>query len=273
MKLPLPEKILLFACLILGILLYAGQLAEARTEEMLVEKTATDQLMTREAFQKIVTDSVAQSVVVFDLKKNELVAGKAMDAEMSLASITKIFTSAFAYETFLKNHARDSSEARAFLDRIQLMLAQSSNEEAEAIGQIFGATHQEAARNLTTHNQQYSLVFKNLSGLDIKETFEVGGKGLATDIARGIRDVYFKYPELFDKTILPYGDNTNVIAGQLDFFLAGKTGFTDFSGGNLAVIIQKGITHKYLVLVLGSTENDRFVDVEHIVKALLQLNI
>jgi D-alanyl-D-alanine carboxypeptidase len=212
-------------------------------------------------------------VLIYDLKNNELVAGKTMEDTMSLASLTKIFTSGLAYETFLKTHKRDSPEARAYVARIQRMLAQSSNEEAEAIATIFGNTRKESVTRLNEYVKPYSLVFRNVNGLDIKTDGGVGGRGTPVNLARGIRDVYFKYPELFDKTILPYNDNTNLIAGKLDFFLAGKTGFTNYSGGNLMVIIQKGITHKYLIIVLGSTEKDRFVDVEHIVKALLQLDV
>ena len=55
--------------------------------------------------------------------------------------------------------------------------------------------------------------------------------------------------------------------------MAGKTGFTNLSGGNLMIIMQKGISHKYLILVLGSTENSRFVDVENIADALVQLSL
>lgn len=273
MNLPISERIAVSIC-VLAILGSSLQyIAQLQANGRLRDQQAVSRQADLNSLQHVIDSTVAKSVLVYDLKNNTLVSGKAMEAHMSLASITKIFTSALAYETFLQTHDRDSKEARAFLERIQLMLTQSSNEEAESIGLIFGNTPERAVANLNLYTKQYKLTFKNLSGLDLKQTGEVGGQGVTTDLARGIRDVYFKYPEIFDKTILPYDDNTNQIAGKLDFFLAGKTGYTEYSGGNLAVIIQKGITHKYLIIVLGSTENDRFVDVEHIVKALLQLNV
>lgn len=273
MKWPLYERIVFSLCLIAGLFICMHHLIELRVHKIEIDAKEAARMSAYSALRDVVRQTTAQSVLIYDLKKNELVAGKSMDAEMSLASLTKIFTSALAYETFLKQHARDSKETRAFLERIQLMLTQSSNEEAEAIGLVFGDTRDSAISNLNLYAKPYGLTFKNLSGLDLKDTMEVGGRGVTVDLGRGIRDVYLKYPELFDKTILPYDDNTNLIAGRLDFFLAGKTGLTEYSGGNLAVIIQKGITHKYLVVVLGSTENGRFVDVEHIVKALLQLDL
>lgn len=273
MILSLREKILVSTCFLLVLFTAMYQLIEMRTgmNKKIAERTVAER--TRDELQNVINSTVAQSVLIYDLKKNELVAGKAMDKEMSLASITKIFTSAMVYENFLRMHSKDNTETQILLERIQLMLARSSNEEAEALGLHVANSPLEAVVRLNEYAKPYGLTFKNLSGLDLKETHEVGGRGVAVDLARGIRDIYFKYPELFDKTILPYDDNTNIIAGKLDFFLAGKTGFTEYSGGNLAVIIQKGITHKYLIIVLGSTENDRFVDVEQIVKALLQLNI
>lgn len=273
MILSLREKILLSICFLLVLFTSMFQLIEVRAEmsNKNAERTSAERI--HDELQQVINSTVAQSVLIYDLKNNALVAGKAMDKEMSLASITKIFTSAMVYENFLRMRSKDNTETQMLLERIQLMMARSSNEEAEALGLYVANTSQEAVLRLNEYAKPYGLTFKNLSGLDLKETHEVGGLGVTADLARGIRDIYFKYPELFDKTILPYDDNTNIIAGKLDFFLAGKTGFTEYSGGNLAVIIQKGITHKYLIIVLGSTENDRFVDVEQIVKALLQLNV
>ena len=55
-------------------------------------------------------------------------------------------------------------------------------------------------------------------------------------------------------------DNTNKIVDQLSFLNGGKTGFTDLSGGNLFVSIQKGLDRQIFIIVLNSTEKSRFVD-------------
>ncbi len=273
MKWTTHETVVISVSLVAGFFFLVSHLVNMHTEELrqLADRVYKEQQ--RHSLQDVVDSVGAKSVVVYDLRKDELVVGKSVDVEMSLASITKIFTGALAYETFLKTHAPDARETRGMLRRIQDMMAQSSNEEAEALGLMFGANQSDAVQQLNTYTKKHGLVFKNMSGLDLKDTEDVGGRGVTVRVAQAIREVYLKYPELFDKTILPQDDNTNVIADRLDFFLGGKTGFTDYSGGNLAVITQKGIDKKYLVLVLGSTENGRFVDVEHIVKALLQLNL
>jgi D-alanyl-D-alanine carboxypeptidase len=210
------------------------------------------------------------------MKEGTIVASKQPNTLMSLASITKIFTSGLAYETFLKTHDMHDSETRAFLTDIQNMMSASDNQAAEIISHTFGNTEEEILKNLNAYTSTYNLIFKNVTGLDITENGVIvgaGGQGKTVDLVRGIANIYTKYPEIFDKTIIADPENTNLIAGKLDFFVAGKTGFTDYSGGNLAVIVQKGIDHKYLILVLGSTENGRFVDVETIAKALLQLGV
>lgn len=236
-------------------------------------KAHLSKIISLQEFGDIVRTSTAQSVVVYDLRKNRIVAEKQSRVSMSLASITKIFTSALAYQTVLESYGKNSDATKYFLHAIQGMMAASSNEEAEAVSRVFGETETARVQALNDYTKEYGLTFNNVTGLDLKDIQAVGGTGSAIDVARAIDDIYIKYPEIFDKTIIPYSENTNIIAGKLGLFLAGKTGFTNYSGGNLVVIIQKGLAHKYVIVVLGSTENGRFVDVETIAKALLQLDV
>jgi D-alanyl-D-alanine carboxypeptidase len=46
-----------------------------------------------------------------------------------------------------------------------------------------------------------------------------------------------------------------------------KTGYTDLAGGNLAVVFDAGIGHPVAVVVLGSTKEERFTDVQRLVRA------
>ena len=48
--------------------------------------------------------------------------------------------------------------------------------------------------------------------------------------------------------------------------IGSKTGFTDLAGGNLAVIYDAGLNHLIAVVVLNSSRQGRFSDVEALVQ-------
>ena len=58
------------------------------------------------------------------------------------------------------------------------------------------------------------------------------------------------------------GINTNTEITKLPQVLASKTGFTDLAGGNLAVVVDVGLNHPVVIVVLGSSKEGRFSDVE-----------
>ena len=221
--------------------------------------------------QSIVDKTKAKSAIVYDISNKKIIASKNPQYVMSLASITKVFTSAVAYEHMLELYPAQSEKTLTFLRDIQNMMMRSSNEDAEYISTYFGDTEKERLDALHAYVSPYQIYFRNVTGLDIPGV-GVGAYGKTIDVGLAVAGVYKKHPEIFDKTILPLSENTNHVADKLNFFVAGKTGFTNLSGGNLVIIVQKGITHKYMILVLGSTENGRFVDVENIANALVQLN-
>jgi D-alanyl-D-alanine carboxypeptidase len=45
----------------------------------------------------------------------------------------------------------------------------------------------------------------------------------------------------------------------------GKTGFTDLAGGNLAIVFDVGLAHPVVAVVLGSSEEGRFSDMQKLV--------
>lgn len=235
-----------------------------------IEKT--QRIAQKYHLDQVVEQSIAKSVVVYDMSANKILVAKKQDQVMSMASLVKIFTSGLAYKTFLESHATTSLETLVLLRDIQHMMKISSNEDAERIALQFGSTTPEQLQKMQEYVTPYSIIFKNVTGLDVSPG-EVGAYGKASDIALAAIRVYRAYPEIFGTTIVPDSENTNDAASDIDFFLAGKTGFTDLTGGNLFVVVQKGIAHKYAILILGSTENGRFVDVENIAKALLQLSL
>ncbi len=55
-------------------------------------------------------------------------------------------------------------------------------------------------------------------------------------------------------------ENTNALVGMIPGLIASKTGYTDLAGGNLVIAFDAGIGHPAVVVVLGSTKDERFSD-------------
>ncbi len=62
-------------------------------------------------------------------------------------------------------------------------------------------------------------------------------------------------------------NNTNHEVATTEGILLSKTGYTDLAGGNLVVVFDASIEHPIAVVVLGSTEKDRFTDVDKLIAA------
>ena len=61
--------------------------------------------------------------------------------------------------------------------------------------------------------------------------------------------------------------NTNPYVSTVPGLRLSKTGFTDLAGGNLAIVFDAGLNHPIAIVVLGSTREERFTDVDTLVKA------
>lgn len=216
-------------------------------------------------FQKIIDNTTAKGVLIYDLSQDKILGGKNINKMYSLASLTKIVTAVAVYE-----------KDKNLLDEIRDMLKTSSNPEAEKLALVLGPDEKSQVAYINDFTKKYNLSFRNVSGLDIeiddKGSRITGGEGKPLDLVNFIKEYYPKYPELFDETILKE-DNTNIITDDLDFLTISKTGFTDLSGGNLFVGIEKGLNRQIFILVLNSTEKNRFVDVQNIASFLLQSSI
>ena len=116
-------------------------------------------------------------------------------------------------------------------------------------------------------------VFYNESGLDI-DTTHGGSYGTASDITKLFSHIIRTNSKILDATRSPYvdirstnnaiyhGKNTNVSVGSIPGLIASKTGLTDLAGGNLCIAFDSGLGTPVVIVVLGSTENGRFDDVE-----------
>lgn len=120
--------------------------------------------------------------------------------------------------------------------------------------------------------------FLNVSGLDLSGEVS-GGYGSARDIGRLFaeviaydRDVYAATSENGLRLVSRDGlsrdlRNTNEALAAIPGLVFGKTGFTDLAGGNLAVMFEIGPARPIVAVVLGSTQEGRFVDMKILVKA------
>ena len=121
--------------------------------------------------------------------------------------------------------------------------------------------------------------FNNPSGLDVSSTTS-GGYGSAKDIA-GILSYLLKVnPNLIavtgEKTTTLRSDyashtalNTDEVLPLIPSIVASKTGYTDLAGGNLAIIMDAGLMHPVALVVLGSSYDGRFSDMEKMAEATI----
>ena len=116
--------------------------------------------------------------------------------------------------------------------------------------------------------------YTNPTGLDDEVP---GGLGTAEDTAMLLTYIWEQQPEVLAHTnelekefvsldeFVHIAENTNERVYSIPGLLGGKTGYTDKAGGNLAVIYDAGFDHPITVVVLGSTLDGRFDDVETLV--------
>ena len=61
--------------------------------------------------------------------------------------------------------------------------------------------------------------------------------------------------------------NTNTAVNEIPGLFAGKTGYTDLAGGNLAVAANIGLHRPLIFVVLGSSKEGRFSDTKKLTEA------
>lgn len=169
--------------------------------------------------------------------------------------------------------ARALARTAGELDALTLGLNKPSKEEAL---KWFVQKMNDTARDLNLP----SLVFYNESGLDV-DSYTNGGYGNAKDTAKLFAKVYGVMPEVFETTTknISYIDsstgsklakNTNGDADSIPGLAMSKTGFTDLALGNLGVVIEMGPANPVVIVVLHSTKEGRFSDIEKLRKATLE---
>ena len=182
------------------------------------------------------------------------------------------------------------NELWKFNDLLDYTLITSSNDGAQAIAATAGAflsgaqlsANTETLRRLTFVQKMNARArelkldetyFVNASGLDVGQTSS-GSYGSALDVALLLDHILATQPEILDATsknrvelasadgTVHTAHNTNQRIGKIPGMIASKTGFTDLAGGNLAIVFDTSINHPVAIVVLGSTYEDRFTDIE-----------
>jgi len=236
----------------------------------------------------------AKSAVVFDLANNEAIFELNSSSQLPLASLTKVMTAIVVEENFpewmkmgIALEAIKQEGDSGFIagekwkvgDLSDAMLISSSNDAAFAFASAFGsvsgkpnggASVSELVETMNRRARELNLsqtFFLNPTGLDMNESV-AGAYGSANNIASLIAYALKEYPSLLVITRDGFFDinsrrykNTNKIVNKVPRIIAGKTGYSDLAGGNLAIVADVGLGHPVAIVVLGSSKQGRFDDV------------
>lgn len=264
-------------------------------QQTLSEAVPVEEVRTPDAFALVEIE--AEAAIVYDLVTGETLYERNADAQLPLASLTKLLTvyaalAELSPETPITISAaarsvdapRAFNEGQTFLleDLARLTLTASLNDGAAAIIETAAARQNRTASEALASaaaaldlTQTYAV---NGSGLDMSTVIS-GGYGSARDLARLSGALAEKAPRIAYATTEPFAEavsqggtaykvkNTDPIVETIPHLLLSKTGFTDLAGGNLALVFDSGIAHPIAVVVLGSTEKDRFTDAAKLVNA------
>jgi D-alanyl-D-alanine carboxypeptidase len=245
---------------------------------------------------------IAKAAIVYDLTDGQILYQKNAFTPLPLASVTKLLTLYAATEvlspsstvTMTPDSVTDindtadtgfkAGQSFTFEDLARLTLAASSNNGAQAIAdaadEARGTTVQTLLANAAATLGLTQITATNPTGLDISDTVS-GAYGSAHDIAVLAGALLKKARPIAEATTQPVVSvtssdgvvhtfaNTDLDVTHIPDPLLSKTGYTDLAGGNLVVVYDAGINHPIAVVVLGSTENGRFTDVQQLVNATL----
>lgn len=248
----------------------------------------------------------SKSAIVWDIEKEKIIFSKNGTAVYPLASVTKLMTAYTAQKhapdilsVTIQNQdiALEGDQGLLLGEQWRLInlidygLVTSSNDAMSAIAAAVGSindiqiTHEDSKKkfislmNTSAHELNLdTLNFNNESGLDDEERNVAGGYGSALDVSRLLGVMLREHPDSLFRTRDPYvslssingfehtGANTNLSTSRIPGLLASKTGFTDLAGGNLAIVFDAGLNRPVAVVVLGSSIEGRFRDIEKLVE-------
>ena len=237
----------------------------------------------------------AKAAVVLDIERERMIFEKNSNAQMPLASLTKAMTVLVASrilkegDTVLITPEALIPEGNAGLyanemwqtqDLIDFTLITSANDGAHALA--LGAAEKVKETELEFIARMNSLAgfigltqtfYLNDTGLDISST-TAGAYGSSRDMARFFTYLYQHEEQVFAHSSTPRASftslsgfthnakNTSELSGSVAGQAVSKTGFTDLSGGNLAIVAEPILGKPVAIVVLGSSREGRDRDVE-----------
>lgn len=232
----------------------------------------------------------AKSAVVYDLTTEKVLYGKNSQEALPLASITKLMTVLVAKKTLnqedLVTFIDDNNNPETWRPRelSDYTLVGSSNLGARALAMASAnKVNRDFVQMMNEEKDRLgltSLQFKNATGLD--QNYSVaGGYGTAVDVAKLHGYIIKNYPELLEITNRPVvgrtdaqknnyiAINTNYAIDQFPGLISSKTGTTPLAGANLSIVFDAGLAHPIAIVILGSTEEERFNDAKKLAEATL----
>ena len=226
---------------------------------------------------------------MYDLSTKNILYAKNADAQLPLASLTKLLTVYAAIATLAPDtpvtipasatildgpHIFKKGQMFSLFDLARLTLTASLNDGAVAIAEAT-AERQQLSQSAMLASAAASLNLSqtfavNGTGLDVN-TAVSGGYGSAHDLAMLAGALVAQAPDIAAATTLHTVQavseggttvrvaNTDPIIDSIPRLLLSKTGYTDLAGGNLVLVFDAGMGHPIAIVVLGSSKESRFL--------------
>lgn len=235
---------------------------------------------------------IARAAYAYDTKTNKILIAKNEDAQLPLASLTKLMTVLTALDSMTPGEFVEitdealqpegdsglfAREVWTMQDLIDFSLVSSSNDGIHALALAAAGKRAESIGDFVFRMGEKAKAigmretyFLNDTGLDIS-TSTAGALGSARDIAMLLNEILKTHVDVFQgssspRSIFKIGtrthevDNTNTFTTRIPQVIASKTGYTDLAGGNLAILFEPIPGHVIAAVVLGSTREGRETD-------------
>lgn len=242
----------------------------------------------------------AKAAIVYEVNTGKVLYDFNKDEMLPIASITKLMT-AYTASLFIPSDAvitirpqdaeTESSAGIIAGERwdlknlIAFTLVTSSNGGASALANE--AQNQSQANFVIKMNEiakeigLRSTAFRNETGLDIYNNQLSGSYSTPQDIATLYSFIFKNDPTLLENTNKGYlttysldnvkhqAVNTNQIINKIPGLISSKTGTTDLAGGNLAVVFNASPNNPVVAVILGSSAQGRFSEMEKLVRSTI----
>ncbi|OGD69795.1 hypothetical protein A3I18_01610 [Candidatus Campbellbacteria bacterium RIFCSPLOWO2_02_FULL_35_11] len=245
-----------------------------------------------------------ESAFVWDVKQQKILFAKNPDAQLPLASLTKLMTALVSSELVPNgtivtikqddlNIEGDSGlvegESWTLKNVLDFTLMSSSNDGAHALASVIGYIKQKE-EGKTEREMFIAEMNKRALEIGLSQTYYLSESGL--DLSEGVSGAYgsakdtallmeyiiknkydliestrYSVLRINSKDVAHSVENTNHYVESIPGILGSKTGFTDLAGGNLVVAFDMGMGHPIIVSVLGSSKEGRFSDIQKLVNA------